>query len=203
MLSGFFVNAVSSFEEARGHIQEVRTTYPPLDFILLDEQSETRADELCRFLHQFPGDPFKDTKVIHLYTPTTDSLTGQSTFASNAPGVVRMTKPPRTARLLQTLAILKHPDQKQVLKVGISGQADEAKALEARTLFGNVLIAEGILWSSCLDSAFADIHGQTIPLPRGSLSSSWRDTTSMSSLHRMGRKLYQVRLSLPGVQTEI
>lgn len=143
MLSGFFVTSVSSLEEAQEYIREVRNTYPPLDFILLDEQSETRADALCRFLHTFPGDPFKNTQVVHLYTPTTDSLTGQSDFSSNTPGVVRMTKPPRKARLLQMLAILKNPNQKQVLKVGITGQADEAKALESRTLFGNVLIAEG------------------------------------------------------------
>lgn len=141
MLNGFFVTSVSSIEQAQEHLREARHTYPPLDFILLDEQSETRADELCRFVHQFPGDPYRNTQIIHLYTP----LTGQSTFTSNTPGVVRMTKPPRKTRLLQMLAILKNPSQEQVLKVGITGQADEAKALEARTLYGNVLIAEGEL----------------------------------------------------------
>lgn len=143
MLSGFFVGAVSSIEQAQDYLRDACTTHPPLDFILLDEQSETRADELCRFLHQFPNDPFKDTKIVHLYTPTTDSLSGHSMFASNTPGVVRMTKPPRKARLLQMLAILKNPDQKQVLTANVGGSSDEKQLLEARTLYGNVLIAEG------------------------------------------------------------
>lgn len=151
MLSGFFVNSVSSVEQVQEYIRETRAIRPSLDFIILDEQSETRADELCRFLHQFPNDPFKDTKIIHLYTPTTDSLTGQSSFTSNTPGVVRMTKPPRKARLLQMLAILKHPDQKQVLTTGSEGQSEEQQALQARTLYGNVLIAEGTCSGHCLD----------------------------------------------------
>ena len=83
MLSGFFVTSVSSIDQAQQHIREAQSTYPPLDFILLDEQSEARADELCRILHQFPNDPYKSTQLVHLYTPTTDSVTGQSTFASN------------------------------------------------------------------------------------------------------------------------
>ncbi|EKM60729.1 uncharacterized protein PHACADRAFT_155836 [Phanerochaete carnosa HHB-10118-sp] len=141
MLGGFFVSSVSSMEEAQNFLREAGNVHPLLDFVLLDEQSETRADEFCRYLHEFPGDPFRDTKIIHLYTPTTDS-TGHSTFANNTPGVVRMTKPPRKARLLQLLAILKNPEQKQVFKAGAADQADEQQALEARTLYGNVLIAE-------------------------------------------------------------
>lgn len=149
MLGGFFVSSVSSVEEAQSFFREASNLRPLLDFVLLDEQSETRADELCRYLHEFPGDPFRDTKIIHLFTPTTDSLTGHSTFADNTPGVVRMTKPPRKARLLQMLAVLKNPDQKQVLKAGAADQADEQQALEARTLYGNVLIAEGTSQSCC------------------------------------------------------
>lgn len=143
MLGGFFVSSASSIEEAQGFLRDTCNIYPPLDFILFDEQSEPRADEFCRFLHQFPGDPYRDTKIVHLYTPTTDSLTGQAAFANNTPGVVRMTKPPRKARLLHMLTILKHPEQRQALQTGVTGMADEQAALEARTLYGNVLIAEG------------------------------------------------------------
>lgn len=116
---------------------------PSLDFVLLDDQSETRADELARYLQNLPLSSLRDTKLLHLYTPTTDSLAGHSTFNSNTPGVVRMTKPPRKARLLQMLAILKNPDQNQAPAVGLGTHAQEQKALEQRMLFGNVLIAEG------------------------------------------------------------
>ncbi|KAI0090021.1 histidine kinase [Irpex rosettiformis] len=142
MLSGFFVSSVSSIDEAREHLRTASTIHPPLDFILLDEQSETKADELARFLHSLPLDPLKDTKLLHLYTPTTDSVTGHSIFNSNTPGVIRMTKPPRRARLLQMLSLLKNPAQAQIPVVGLSAHADEQIALERRTLFGNILIAE-------------------------------------------------------------
>ncbi|KIP05676.1 hypothetical protein PHLGIDRAFT_128752 [Phlebiopsis gigantea 11061_1 CR5-6] len=142
MLTGFFVNSVGSIEEVQQYIYDSRVVSPGLDFIILDEQSEARADDLCRFLHQFPNDPFKDTKLVHLYTPTTDSLTGHSTFENSVPGVERMIKPPRTAKLLQMLATLKNPAQQQILSVGGPGPSDEQQSLSARTLYGNVLIAE-------------------------------------------------------------
>lgn len=145
MLSGFFVNSVGSIEDVQQYIYDARVVSPGLDFIILDEQSEARADDLCRFLHQLTNDPFKDTKLVHLYTPTTDSLTGHSTFENSVPGVERMIKPPRTAKLLQMLATLKNPAQQQILSVGGPGPSDEQQALSARTLYGNVLIAEGKL----------------------------------------------------------
>lgn len=145
MLGGFFVSSVSSLDDAREHLRNACTVHPPLDFVLLDDQSETRADELARFIRGLPMDALKDTKIVHLYTPTTDSLTGHSLFANdNTPGVVRMTKPPRKVRLLHLLAILKNPGLNQLPVTGLGNSAaDEQKALQQRTLFGNVLIAEG------------------------------------------------------------
>lgn len=146
MLSGFFVSSVSSIEEAQEHLRNASTVHPPLDFVLLDDQSEYRADELTRFLHSLPTDPLKDTKIIHLYTPTTDSLAGHNAFASDTPGVVRMTKPPRKARLLQLLAIVKNPSDTPMVPLG--GAQSEESALQQRTLFGNVLVAEGTSYSN-------------------------------------------------------
>ena len=142
MLNGFFVCSVSTVEEAEVYIREVGFAKPPLDFVILDSQSENRADELSRFMHSLPSDPLKDTKLLHLYTPTTDSLTGHTAFRNDTPGVVRMTKPPRRARLLQTLLIIRHPHQNTIVTSGtIPSPSDEA--LAHRTLFGNVLVAEG------------------------------------------------------------
>ncbi len=143
MLSGFFIASVSSIEEAQEHLRNATTIHPPLDFVLLDDQSEHRADELARFLQALPVDTLKDTKIIHLYTPTTDSLSGHSAFTSDTPGVVRMTKPPRSGRLLQMLAVLKNPSQNKIIPSGGEAQSEDQKLAENRSLFGNVLIAEG------------------------------------------------------------
>lgn len=147
MLTGFNVKTASNIQEAQHYLQEHSNFDVALDFVILDDQSETHADDLARYLHSLGLKPFAETKVIHLYTPTTSS-SGHAIFAnSTIPGVVKMTKPPRLARLLQTLAGLKnlaHPM--------ISNHVSEiAKAVEdisnaQRTLYGNVLIAEGMLF---------------------------------------------------------
>ncbi|KAF8912937.1 dual-domain HisK/Mak2 protein kinase [Gymnopilus junonius] len=143
MLTDFNLKAASSIEEAQHYLKEYSNFDVPLDFVILDDQSETHADDLARHLHSLGLKPFIDTKVIHLYTPTTSS-SGHAIFAkSSIPGVVKMTKPPRLARLLQTLAGLKNLPHPM-----ISNHVSEVtKAIEnisnaQRTLYGNVLIAE-------------------------------------------------------------
>lgn len=125
-------------------MQQRAATRTPLDFIFLDDQSEGGAERLIEELGNVPGNPFGDTKVIHLYTPTI-SRTGQPVFATNKhPGIFKLTKPPRKSRVLQVLAELKNlPD-----KISTSSVSDVTKAIEDmsrahRTLYGNVLIAEG------------------------------------------------------------
>lgn len=143
MLSGFFVTSVPSIADAEQYLRDSVAVSSSLDFVILDSQSENRADELSRFISSLPFGQLKDTKLVHLYTPTTDSLTGHSTFRTDTPGVVRMTKPPRRARLLQTLVIIKHPNQ-HVVPSGESSRetADESTSAH-RTLYGHVLVAEG------------------------------------------------------------
>ncbi|KAI0793300.1 histidine kinase [Abortiporus biennis] len=141
MLSGFFVTSVASVADAEVYLRDSASVSSPLDFVILDSQSENRADELSRFMHSLPFDQLKETKLIHLYTPTTDSLTGHATFRTDTPDVVRMTKPPRRARLLQTLVIIKHPNQ-AVMVTGDTVPAPGEEAVGTRTLFGNVLVAE-------------------------------------------------------------
>ncbi|KAG6837910.1 hypothetical protein H0H93_013063 [Arthromyces matolae] len=108
ILGDFHVERVSSIHEAKSKLQNHRNFSLPLDFIILDEQSEDSLNDIVQFMHQPESTVFKESKVIHLYTPTTNG-SGQLTFgASSIPGVVKMTKPPRTARILHTLAELKH-----------------------------------------------------------------------------------------------
>ncbi|KAF8665081.1 hypothetical protein AX16_000549 [Volvariella volvacea WC 439] len=141
MLDGFDVTLVNSIQTAWKDLESYRATHPPLDFVVLDDQSETYADDLYRFISSRKLRAFKDTKVIHLYTPT--ATRGHALFTSNKPGVVKMTKPPRKLRLLHTLAGLKDLPN----TIASSSQSDLMKVMDdlaaaERTLFGNVLVAE-------------------------------------------------------------
>lgn len=144
MFSGFYVTLLSSISEMELHLQANRTSSSHLDFIIFDDQSEAHVDSLVRYLHSLQSPVFQETKVVHLYTPTT-SRTGHAVFGnSTTPGVVKMTKPPRKARMLQTLAGLKNLPN----TISSSQATDVAKAMEnlaaaQRTLYGNVLVAEG------------------------------------------------------------
>lgn len=144
MFTGFHIVTVSSIEDARAYLESYTVSGPALDFVILDDQSQSRPDEFACFLTSFDLVPFHDTKVIHLYTPTT-SRSGHAVFGnSTTSGVIKMTKPPRRARLLQTLAGLKNLPN----TISLEGNSDVTKALDAmaaaqRILYGNVLIAEG------------------------------------------------------------
>lgn len=144
MLRGFVVTSTSSIQETLDSLSHYSTTDSGLDFVILDDQSESHADNLARFISSSAVQAFRETKVIHLYTPTT-SDSGQAVFAnSTISGVVKMTKPPREARLLQKLAGLKNLPN----FISSNQTSDVTKAMEdlaavQRTLFGNVLIAEG------------------------------------------------------------
>ncbi|KAI0078477.1 histidine kinase [Panus rudis PR-1116 ss-1] len=141
MLNGFIVFTAPGIPEAEVFLQGPDARNPSLDFVILDSQSEHGADELSRFFHSLPQNPFKDTKLLHLYTPTTDSLTGHTNFRTDTPGVIRMTKPPRRVRLLQTLVNAKYPEDKPRDGAGGStAQSDEFTS--QRTLYGTVLVAE-------------------------------------------------------------
>ncbi|KII94402.1 hypothetical protein PLICRDRAFT_695401 [Plicaturopsis crispa FD-325 SS-3] len=143
MLSGFHVTRVLTMQEAEEFLRSLNPSDRALDFILLDDQSEAHAEELARFVDSLGLTGLKDTKIIHLYTPTTDSLGGHAIFSSNTPGVVKMTKPPRKARLLQTLAGLKDlPSPMTSSRTTDVTKAIEDLAAAQRTLYGNVLVAE-------------------------------------------------------------
>ena len=148
MLSGFEVTQFSSLANAQNYISNAGVSFPVLDFFILDDQLEARADELAQFLHSLGFSALKATQIIHLYTPTTDNLSGHTVFSSNTPGVVKMTKPPRKARLLQTLASLKNlPNTLITTQTTDVAKAMEDLAAAQRTLYGNVLVAEGIFTS--------------------------------------------------------
>ncbi|KAJ7596782.1 dual-domain HisK/Mak2 protein kinase [Mycena floridula] len=139
VLDSFNVELFGSVQDVEARLRAFGPSSPPLDFLILDSQSETLAEELARLIVSLKQRSLSETKIIHMYTPTT-SL--HSVFANNTPGVVKMTKPPRKARLLQMLASLK-----ELPNTITSTSTDVTKAIEdlataQRTLFGNVLVAE-------------------------------------------------------------
>ncbi|GBE78499.1 histidine kinase [Sparassis crispa] len=144
MLSGFFITSVSSIQEAEEHLRNARLLHPPLDFVILDDQSEPRADDLAHVLQSLSFASLKDTKIIHLFTPTTDSLSGPPVLRHDiGAGIVRMTKPPRQLRLLQALADLKNlPIEAPAAPPMNVAELAEEEALSHRTLYGSVLVAE-------------------------------------------------------------
>jgi hypothetical protein len=144
MLDGFNVSAVVTVEELEESLRTAQPTDIPLDCIILDHQAEPTADGIARLLESLPSPALKDTKLIHLYTPVTDAISSNPVFGSNTSGIIRMTKPPRKARLLQALAKLRKlpPETYADLRSAVTLTVDEPPESQ-RTLFGNVLIAEG------------------------------------------------------------
>lgn len=148
MLSGFTIAAVPSIDDADRFLRNSEFATQPLDFVILDDQSEHRADDLARVVRSLPYAALRETKVIHLFTPTTDNLAGAPMLRNDndtTPGITRMTKPPRQHKLLQMLASLKNVlDQVHIRPVVNASELREEEALAQRTLFGNVLVAEGV-----------------------------------------------------------
>ncbi|KZT06226.1 histidine kinase [Laetiporus sulphureus 93-53] len=144
MLNGFSISTVSSTEEAETVLRNITEADLPLDFVILDDQSEARVDEFSRVLRSLPYSAMEDTKIIHLFTPTTDNLSGTPMLRGDVnDGILRVTKPPRQARLLQTLASLKNlPAHMSNTPILSASALREEEALARRTLYGNVLIAE-------------------------------------------------------------
>lgn len=143
MLEGFDVALSQTLQYAETYLRNYPSDSPLLDFVVLDDQSEVHAEELSRLLPALNNSSLRNTKIIHLYTPTTN-LSSHAMFGSNTPGVLKITKPPRRARLLQTLATCKNlPNMMTSIPAGQVTKTLEDLASVQRTLFGNVLVAEG------------------------------------------------------------
>ncbi|KAH9921391.1 histidine kinase [Fomitopsis serialis] len=145
MLKGFSITTVPSTPEAETYISNAQPQ-DPVDFVILDDQSEAPIDDFTRILQASSLPSLQDTKIVHLFTPTTDNLADHPILkpgGDGASGIIRVTKPPRQVRLLQTLASLKNlPAQVPLVPVTNASAIREEEALARRTLHGNVLIAE-------------------------------------------------------------
>jgi hypothetical protein len=136
---------------AQSKIQEYISARAPLDFVIFDDQTEGGAERLAL---TFESVAYKDTNVIHLYTPTI-SRTGQPVFPINKyPSIFKLTKPPRKSRMLQVLAELKNlPSKLSSSHVSALQKVSEDISSAQRSLYGNVLIAEGT-WPEVFTPSF-------------------------------------------------
>ncbi|KAI5123720.1 hypothetical protein M0805_000314 [Coniferiporia weirii] len=144
ILAGFHTTLLKSIEDIEEYIRNAESEEGHVDFFLIDHQSEHRVDELARSLHSKKSLVTTDAKIIHLFTPTSESLSSQQAHGIIQPGVTRMTKPIRTLRLVQTLAALKNiqTEEKNSESQSIVSKAFDDLAAARRILFGRVLIAE-------------------------------------------------------------
>ncbi|KAL5518690.1 CHK1 [Sanghuangporus vaninii] len=140
LLNGFFVTSLKSTEDVLGLLRNTESKRTAIEFILVDEQSEARVNDLAQSVQDVRGSSER-LKIIHLFTPTSETLSRQPAAGSLHTSVVRLTKPPRKLRLLQTLAQLRGiatdllgGDAPDVLK--------DPGDVAMRSLFGRVLIAE-------------------------------------------------------------
>ena len=142
-LEQFRVQATMDRKELQTRIRAYAASGVPLDFIISDDRAEGAAEGLARSLDDLS---LKDTRVIHLYTPTM-TRTGQLALPTSDkhPLIFRLTKPPRKCRMLQVLAQLKNlPDKLTTTHASDLMKAVEDSSSAQRMLYGNVLIAEGI-----------------------------------------------------------
>ena len=145
MLDGFLVVVFTSIEEIEANLQTVDSKRNVVDFIIVDHPVESRVDELARVHRATKSASTSATRIIHLFTPTSETLSRQSTSGSESvqTGVVRMTKPPRRARMLQLLSNLKDGKRVQIGAHSDPLRVAREQTVARRSLFGNVLIAEG------------------------------------------------------------
>jgi len=134
------LTALSSIEDAETFLQDYYD-YTPIDFIIIDSQSDQRVGNLSQILRNLGRQALSHSKIIQLFTPSA-AAAGQSPFDSSTMGVIKILKPPRSLRLLQKLAELKDPLNPAAVAPRSSKDSLLLAESTPRTLFGNVLIAE-------------------------------------------------------------
>ncbi|KAI6159530.1 STKc type histidine kinase [Pisolithus thermaeus] len=138
ILKGFDVTLLSDLDAVRSHLEGYRRD-DQLDFLILDDQFQTQVADVIQILRCPKIPALYHTKIVHLYTPTTQSLS-ESTAIGGNPNVAKIIKPARKLRILQVLAELKGV----AFTTPPSPVVTMSPVVETpqRTLFGNVLIAE-------------------------------------------------------------
>ena len=108
MLVGFRVSSTRTQMEAQRWLEQFANNTDRIDFVILDTQSGDLADDLATVVKTLGSPSLLNTKIVHIYTPTKGNSSGTS-GRDGSQTVLRLTKPPRTFKMLQTLVQLKNP----------------------------------------------------------------------------------------------
>ena len=149
MFVGFRVASTRTKMEAQRWLEQFARNTDRVDFVILDTQSGDHADGLATAVDALGFPSLADTKIVHIYTPTKGNSSGTS-GRDGSRKVFRLTKPPRTFKMLQTLVQLKQPSPQATIPAPVPApeKAIEDKPVEEVTSKQNfsgmkILIAEG------------------------------------------------------------
>ena len=145
MFIGLRVSSTRTQMEAQRWLEQFARKVERVDFVILDTQSGDLADNLATTVDALGLPSLVDTRIIHIYTPTKGNSSGTS-GRDGSQKVLRLTKPPRTFKMLQTLVQLRNPSPQ--VTVPVPGRVVKDKPVEdpntKRNLAGmKILIAEG------------------------------------------------------------
>ena len=145
MFVGFRVASTRSQVEAQTWLEQFARNTDKVDFVILDTQSGDLADDLVTAVDALGFPSLVDTKIVHIYTPTKGNSSGTS-GRDGSHKVHRLTKPPRTLKMLQTLVQLKNPPPQVIVPAPekIGGDKPVEDVGGTRGFPGTkILIAEG------------------------------------------------------------
>jgi len=108
MFVGFRVASTCTHVEAQEWLEQFARNTDKVDFVILDTQSGDLADGLATVVDTLGFPSLVDTRIVHIYTPTKGNSSSTSGRDSSQK-VFRLTKPPRTLKMLQTLVQLRNP----------------------------------------------------------------------------------------------
>jgi len=134
ILKGFDVTLLPNLDPVHSHLERYRWD-DRLDFLILDDQFQTQIVDVIQILRWSNTPALRNTKIVHLYTPTAQSLSETVAIGGN-PNVAKIIKPPRKARILQVLGELKG-------LAPVPPSPVVATDPPHRMLVGNILVAEG------------------------------------------------------------
>lgn len=146
ILKGFEVTLLPNLDAVHSHLERYRLD-DRLDFLILDDQFQTQIVDVIQILRWSNTPALRNTKIVHLYTPTAQSLSETAAIGGNL-SVAKIIKPPRKARILQVLGELKGlaPSTPPSPAITTHAAADSPH----RILFGNILVAEGAVIPNCM-----------------------------------------------------
>ena len=143
MFIGLRVSSTRTQAEAQKWLEKFARNVEKVDFVILDTQSGDLVDGLVTTADALGLPSLVDTRIIHIYTPTKGNSSGTSA-KDGSQKVLRLTKPPRTFKMLQTLVQLRNPLPQ--VTVPVPDKVVENKPVEKskRNFVGmKILIAEG------------------------------------------------------------